>query len=232
MLVVITGTSRGFGYSLACEYLKEGHRVLGCSRSTCDLVSEQYTHVLADLSDPLDVRYFVKRIKELGEPDLIVLSAGSPVSVLNLALQPREEIEYLSRNNFAGPLLLISCLARTFFNVKKHLSLIFISSMAASRHIKGSATYAAGKVGVEKALRVLAEELVVTNIRVNTIRLGIMGKGTASDNFGQDWAEEIYGQQFLKRPLTVTEVKGLLDFFVSKSGIVLNGQTIGMGVTG
>ena len=42
------------------------------------------------------------------------LSAGSPVSVLNLALQPREEIEYLSRNNFAEPLLLLSSLVRTF----------------------------------------------------------------------------------------------------------------------
>ena len=232
MLVVITGTSRGVGYNLACEYLKEGHRVLGCSRSTCNLESEKYTHVLADLADSLDVRRFVKKIKEIGEPDLIVLSAGAPVSVLNLALQPLEEIKYLSRNNFAGPLLLISSLARTFVNVKKHLSLVFISSMVASRHIRGSASYAAGKVGVEKALQVLAEELAVTNIRVNTIRLGIMEKGTASDNFGKDWAEEIYRQQFLKRPLTVTEVKGLLDFFVSKNGVVVSGQTIGLGVTG
>jgi len=30
----------------------------------------------------------------------------------------------------------------------------------------------------------------------------------------------------------VTEVKGLLDFFVSKNGVVVSGQTIGLGVTG
>ena len=49
--VVITGTSRGIGKSLATTYLDQGYRVIGISRSNTDIKDPNFRSVQTDMSD-------------------------------------------------------------------------------------------------------------------------------------------------------------------------------------
>ena len=51
MNVVITGTSRGIGLSLAEYYLSGGCRVAGCSRSESPLTHPDYKHLQSTLQE-------------------------------------------------------------------------------------------------------------------------------------------------------------------------------------
>ncbi|MFQ5801466.1 MAG: SDR family NAD(P)-dependent oxidoreductase [Candidatus Methylomirabilales bacterium] len=49
--VVITGTSRGIGYHLACRFLELGYRVVGISRSETFIEDPRFRQIRADIGD-------------------------------------------------------------------------------------------------------------------------------------------------------------------------------------
>lgn len=51
MKVVVTGSTKGIGRAITEKFLKEGHEVIGIDILPSDLLSEHYTHILADVAD-------------------------------------------------------------------------------------------------------------------------------------------------------------------------------------
>lgn len=51
MKVLITGPSYGMGHEIALRFLEEGHEVHGLDLFPCDIVNENYTHYICDVSD-------------------------------------------------------------------------------------------------------------------------------------------------------------------------------------
>ena len=54
--IVITGTRKGIGRSLAEYYLAEGWGVIGCSRGEASIEHAQYQHCSVDVSDEYTTR--------------------------------------------------------------------------------------------------------------------------------------------------------------------------------
>lgn len=63
MNIVITGTSRGIGLSLAKYYTELGHKVFGCSRSDSAFENENYVHFCVDLTNESEITKFSHDVK-------------------------------------------------------------------------------------------------------------------------------------------------------------------------
>jgi NAD(P)-dependent dehydrogenase (short-subunit alcohol dehydrogenase family) len=77
--VLITGTSKGLGLELARAMLARQYRVLGLSRSGCDIEHRNYHHLAVDITDaeyPCALREFIERI-EIRHLDIVVNNAGN-----------------------------------------------------------------------------------------------------------------------------------------------------------
>jgi 3-oxoacyl-[acyl-carrier protein] reductase len=76
-IVLITGTSKGIGKSLAEHYLVIGWTVIGCSRSTATIEHSAYTHYTLDATDEAAVVRMVRQIaRGHGRIDALINNAG------------------------------------------------------------------------------------------------------------------------------------------------------------
>jgi NAD(P)-dependent dehydrogenase (short-subunit alcohol dehydrogenase family) len=70
--------------------------------------------------------------------------------------------------NFEAPVLMTSALLKAK-KVKAESSLVYLSSISSGRPQRGAAMYGASKAAIESFVKVLAQELHVQKIRVNSI---------------------------------------------------------------
>lgn len=69
MKILITGASRGIGLASVCAFLAEGHEVYGIDILQAGIEHPQYTHYVADVSDP-------STLPEISNINVLVNNAG------------------------------------------------------------------------------------------------------------------------------------------------------------
>src|SRR5208283_2491101 len=81
-IVVITGATRGLGRALAEEFIKRGHTVWGCGRSSAGIQALRQTFGASQHFDVVDVtvepqvEQWAKALLGVGVPDLLINNAG------------------------------------------------------------------------------------------------------------------------------------------------------------
>ena len=70
MKVLITGTSRGIGKSIAEKFLNEKHTVIGIDRQISSISDESYTHYQCDIRD-------YENLPELNDVNILINNAGT-----------------------------------------------------------------------------------------------------------------------------------------------------------
>ena len=76
-VMLITGTRKGIGKSIAEYYLDKGFIVVGCSRGDSSIVHDNYTHFIADVSDEIEVKKIFNFIlKKHNKLDFLINNAG------------------------------------------------------------------------------------------------------------------------------------------------------------
>ena len=73
---LVIGSSKGIGKAITYKLLKEGHSVIGVSRSKQELNNINFTHHQVDISDEILFHKFLSEIN-LDEIDNFILSAGT-----------------------------------------------------------------------------------------------------------------------------------------------------------
>ena len=102
LIVVVTGTSRGLGRSLAEHFLKNNCRVVGCSRSPSSIVNDLYDHTILDLSNEKEVRSWIRSIRlKFHRIDVLICNAAMVQSALFLSLTPGDLMESFLKKNIA-----------------------------------------------------------------------------------------------------------------------------------
>ncbi len=227
MIIVITGTSRGIGRSLAEYYTGKGHTVVGCSRSECDFKHNLYVHYTVDMSDEKAVNDFAAAVrKRFGHIDALINNAGV-ASMNHFMLTPLETARRLMNTNFFGPFAAI----RAFISLLKkseHPRVVNFSTVAVPFNLDGELAYVSSKAAVEELTKILAKELSGFKITVNAVGPTPV-KTALTAKVPENKIQALLDRQAIKRFGEFEDIRNVINFYLQPESDFITGQIIYLG---
>ena len=234
--ILITGSSRGIGRSIALLFASRGYHVFLNSHSSpesLEQVREEIeresagvcTLVPGDVGDPGDVARIFQKIKETcGHLDILVNNAGiAHIGLLTDLDNP--QWDRIIRTNLSS--VFYCCRAAVPYMVsRKSGRIINISSMWGTSGASCEAAYSASKSGVHGLTRALAKELAPSNIQVNSIACGVIDtemNARLDDEERSALAEEVPAGRFGE-----PDEAARLALMLADAPAYLTGQIIGL----
>ena len=182
--ILVTGSSRGIGKSIALLAASRGYHVfLNCRQSLQELEAVRRKIVTSysgscelvpgDVGNADDIRTMFETINAAGSGlDVLVNNAG--ISHIGLLSDLSDEKwEQVIRTNLSS-VFYCSRAAIPHMVAKKSGRIINISSMWGTSGASCEAAYSASKSGVHGLTKALAKELAPSNIQVNAIACGVI----------------------------------------------------------
>ena len=230
-VIVITGTSRGLGRSLAEYYLEKGFTIAGCSRGETTIAHSQYHHTSCDVADEASVVSWIRMVrKQLGGIDVLICNAGLVRSALFLSVTPGSVMESFLQTNIAGVFYAMREVSKVMVG-KGSGRIIAISSTMVALHEEGTAVYSATKSAITEMTRVLAKELAPRGITCNVVAPGMMWTDSSKELAKSlEWKDYMLKRQTITRVLKDEEICNVTDFFISPLSSAVTGQVIYLGV--
>lgn len=227
MNIVITGTSRGIGLSLAKRYLDQGHNVIGCSRTPSTLVNDNYSHYCVDISNELDIEEFAHKVKnKYKKIDVLINNAGI-ASMNHYMLTPIETAKKVMTTNFFAPFAMI----RAFVGALKKSQqprIVNFSTVAVPFNLDGELAYVASKAAVEAMTKILAKELSHFNITVNAVGPTPV-KTFLTEKVPENKINQLLSRQAIQRFGEFDDIGNVIDFFIKAESDFITGQIIYLG---
>lgn len=232
-VAIVTGASRGIGAAIAERLGRDGASVVvnyaqGADKakalvSTIEATGSKAIAVQADISQIDDIeRLFRQTIETFGHVDILVNNAGTILYKL-IAETTESDFDQIFATNVKG----------TFFTCQRATQylteggrIINMSSTTTALMMPTYGVYAATKGAVEQITRVLAKELGVRGITVNSVSPG----ATDTELFSLNKTEE-EKQQFAKVPAlgrlgNVHDIADVIAFVASDQARWITGQII------
>ena len=148
MKVLITGTSRGIGLTVAKRFLKEGHEVFGLDLLNSNINDEKYHHFECDIKDK-------NSLPELKDIEIVFNNAGLQNS--------DDDVE----NNLRGT---INVTEKYCF--QPSIKAVLFNASASARNGNEFPEYVASKAGIVGYMKNVACRLAKNGVVVNSISLG------------------------------------------------------------
>tara|TARA_B100000965_G_scaffold398893_1_gene417763 strand:- start:564 stop:1283 length:720 start_codon:yes stop_codon:yes gene_type:complete len=174
--IYITGASKGLGKALAEAYLKEGHSVIGMSR-TKSVEHKNYQHIEIDLSDADALTAFSFDLSDQFEEYILINNAGSLGEIKPLGNWTVKGLSALYQLNVVTPMFLTNQFYKASCNSDKFKYVLHIGSGAANSPIDGWAQYCSSKAALHMASQVIEEELKLKskeNFKQRTLSPGVI----------------------------------------------------------
>ncbi|AZE80636.1 SDR family NAD(P)-dependent oxidoreductase [Pseudomonas synxantha] len=226
-VTLITGTRKGIGRHLAEHYLAQGHRVIGCSRSSSDLSHPAYHHFIADVADEQAISELMSHVRgTCGRLDHLINNAGI-ASMNHSLLTPYKTAQNIMQTNVLGTFLL-SREAAKLMRAGRQGRIVNFSTVAKPLKLEGEALYAASKAAVETLTCVMAKELASFGITVNAVGPTPIDTDLTRVIPAQKM-KDLLAQQSLKRFGTFDDVTNVADFFLSPRSNFITGQVVYLG---
>jgi 3-oxoacyl-[acyl-carrier protein] reductase len=232
--VLVTGSSRGIGKSIALKYAKEGYNIiLNCSSSfneLCNTAEEIKSYgvsclpIMANVSSYESVSNMFEEISMvMGHVDIVINNAG--ISSIKLFTQTTEDDwDNIINTNLKS--LYNVCSHAVPYMIKNHTgNIINISSVWGNLGASCEVAYSASKGGVNSFTKALAKELAPSNIRVNGIACGLINTPMNSSLTTQEM-NEIINEIPANRIGKPEEVANLCYYLSSNNSSYLTGQII------
>ena len=244
--VVVTGSSRSIGKSIALRFAEEKANIVLASNE--DLVHEvakefkdlkyNCSSIVADVKNKNEVKeIFNFSEKEFGQVNISVHNAGV-ITIAKVEDLTEEEWDLNLDVNTKG---VFFCCQEAILRMRKTGTGGKIINMASGQARDGfifTPHYAASKFGVVGITQSLAKEVATENININAICPGIIDTDMWAYN-DQKWGEMLGGYQKgelmnnwvqekvpMKRVGTGKDVAALISFLASEDADYITGQTI------
>ncbi len=232
-VVIVTGSTRGIGRSLAEGYAAAGAKVVVSSRKQ-EAVDETVAHlqsmgaqaigVAAHVGDLDDLSTIVERtVDAFGRIDVVVNNAATALAQPVGEYTPEAWTKSLDVN-LRGPVFLTQA-ALPHLKESPHAAVLHILSGAAFMFSSFVSMYGIGKAGLLSATRSAAAELAPHGIRVNALSPGTVDTDMVRANTPemQDVMAEV---MLLKRMAHPDEMVGPALMLTSDAGSFITGQVL------
>lgn len=185
-VALVTGGGSGIGLASAAALARDGASVVVCGRTASRLedAAEQLSaqaasgaevhHVVCDVTDEDAVTGAVAMAVEvLGGIDVVVASAGGSEWMGPVVVTPLDAWRRTIDLNVTGTFLPLKH-AAPVMATRGGGSFVAVSSIAAPLSHRYLAPYCVAKAGIEAFVKVAADELAPSGIRVNAVRPGLI----------------------------------------------------------
>jgi len=226
-VVVITGSRKGIGRSLAETYASRGYIVEGCSRGDAGWEAENYTHHNVDVADERQVKTMISNVaKRHGRID-IVLNNAAVAAMNHVLLTPAAASNRMLEVNVTGTMLVCRDAAKVMMR-RRYGRIVNFTTIVAPIALAGEAVYAASKAAVVTFTRILAFELGQWGITCNSFGatpiMTDMIRGVP-----QDKIDAVVNNLAVKRLGTYEDCQNVCDFFINEKSDNVTGQVIYLG---
>ena len=230
--VLITGSSRGIGASIARRLANEYEVVLH-ARSKSDELLKMAGELGAkfltfDVADTAAAKEAIEADMEAnGVYYGVVLNAGITRDNTFVGLSDEEWFDVIDVNlngfyNVLRPALMPMIRAR------KPARIVTLSSVSGVIGNRGQVNYSASKAGIIGASKALAVELASRGITVNCVAPGLIKTDMSEEILNSDFLDEVLKAIPAKRAGEAGEVAGLVKFLLSDEASYITRQVIGV----
>ncbi len=230
--VLITGSSRGIGASIARRLAGEYEVVLH-ARSKSDELLKMASELGAkfmtfDVADTAAAKEAIEAdIEANGVYYGVILNAGITRDNTFVGLSDEEWFDVIDVNlngfyNVLRPALMPMIRAR------KPARIVTLSSVSGVIGNRGQVNYSASKAGIIGASKALAVELASRGITVNCVAPGLIKTDMSEEILNSDFLDEVLKAIPAKRAGEADEVAGLIKFLLSGEASYITRQVIGV----
>ena len=230
--VLITGSSRGIGASIARRLANEYEVVLH-ARSKSDELLKMASELGAkfmtfDVADTAAAKEAIETDMEAnGVYYGVILNAGITRDNTFVGLSDEEWFDVIDVNlngfyNVLRPALMPMIRAR------KPARIVTLSSVSGVIGNRGQVNYSASKAGIIGASKALAVELASRGITVNCVAPGLIKTDMSEEILNSDFLDEVLKAIPAKRAGEADEVAGLVKFLLGDEASYITRQVIGV----
>jgi 3-oxoacyl-[acyl-carrier protein] reductase len=236
-VILVTGSSRGIGYSIADSILESGGSVILNGTNEASLIrasttlKEKYNKLIdflvADVSSYDQVSSMYKEIyKRYKKLDGLVNNAGILKDCL-IGMTTPDQINNILSVNVNGVLYNTIFASRIMSKNTNGGSIINLSSVVGRFGNEGQLAYSTSKAAVIGATLTSSKELACNNIRVNAIAPGIIDTDMIK-SIPEEKLEALQAKIRLKRLGNPKDIANLAVFLCSDLANYITGQVIGV----
>ena len=230
--VLITGSSRGIGASIARRLANEYEVVLH-ARSKSDELLKMASELGAkfmtfDVADTAAAKEAIEAdIEANGVYYGVILNAGITRDNTFVGLSDEEWFDVIDVNlngfyNILRPALM------SMIRARKPARIVTLSSVSGVIGNRGQVNYSASKAGIIGASKALAVELASRGITVNCVAPGLIKTDMSEEILNSDFLGEVLKAIPAKRAGEADEVAGLVKFLLSDEASYITRQVIGV----
>lgn len=215
--ILLTGDSKGLGFSIKKLLNKKGFNVIGLSRSGSDI---QF-----DLNDYNGIKeLYFEKIKKRGPIHGFINNAALAYDDI-ITNMNESKLSKMYNVNVLSPMMLTKYIIRDMILNKTQGSIVHISSISVYTGYKGLSMYASTKGALEAFSKNTAREWGRIGIRSNIICPGFMDTNMSS-KLNENQREKIFKRNSKLKELNVDEVSASVKFLISEESSGITGQVI------
>jgi NAD(P)-dependent dehydrogenase (short-subunit alcohol dehydrogenase family) len=236
--ILITGSSKGIGKSIAHQSALMGANVIISSRKidACEITAKEINDdigkevafpIACNIAEDEQLKYLVdKTIETLGSIDTLICNAATNTFMGSMLDMNIEQFDKVMHNNIRSNQLLCNiCLPHMI--EKNDGAIIIISSIAAIKCSDFLGAYNISKAADVMIVKNIAAEFGHKNIRANSIAPGLIKTDFAKGLWeNPDILSKVLESNPMRRIGEPNEIAGAAILLSSNAGSYINGQTI------
>jgi len=232
--ILITGSSRGIGFSIAKKLSEFGHQVVISGRNPEKLVESAKKinasgFIAGDLlENDFSSRIYKSAVDILENIDVLINNAGLYVWS-NIEETPSESIQKLLKLNLQVPYELCKLVVPEM-KTRRWGRIINIGSISGAVGEANASLYSASKAGLIGMSKSLALELAEYGITVNVINPGWVKTDLVEDVFNQEQLNEEEQLETIpqRRWIDPEEIAELVRYLISDPAYGITGQSVNL----